>query len=44
MNAEQDKLVLSLTGRIDTNNAAQVEKELMTRLADHPGKTVVSVG
>jgi uncharacterized protein (TIGR02172 family) len=41
MNAEQDKLVLSLTGRIDTNNAAQVEKELMTRLEDHPGKTVV---
>ena len=30
-------LTLSLEGRIDSNNAAQVEQELLSALAEHPG-------
>lgn len=33
-----DKLIIALDGRIDTNNAAQVEKEILDILAQNPGK------
>ncbi len=36
---EQDKkVILALAGRIDTNNAADTEKEIMDILSAHPGK------
>ena len=38
---ENDKLVIALDGRIDTNNAAQVEKEILGLLAENAGKTPV---
>lgn len=36
-----NQLVIALVGRIDTNNAAQVEKEILGLLAENAGKTPV---
>ena len=36
-----NQLFIALDGRIDTNNAAQVEKEILGLLAENAGKTPV---
>ena len=38
---DNDRFVIALNGRIDTNNAAAVEQELLSLLAEHPGQTPV---
>jgi uncharacterized protein (TIGR02172 family) len=34
-----DRLLIALAGRIDTNNAAQVEQDILALIAQNPGKT-----
>ncbi len=38
---KRNKLTIFLTGRIDSSNAAQVEQELMSHLAEHPDESLV---
>jgi anti-sigma B factor antagonist len=38
---ENGRLVIALRGRIDTNNAAAVEKELLALLTQYPGQVPV---
>ncbi len=38
---DNDRFVIALNGRIDTNNAVAVEQELLALLAEHPGQTPV---
>ena len=38
---ENDRFTIALSGRIDTNNAAAVEKELLALLAQYPGQVPV---
>jgi uncharacterized protein (TIGR02172 family) len=38
---ENDRLTITLTGRIDTNNAAEAEKQILAVLKEHPSQSPV---